>query len=92
MTVYVDDMYAIPLGQFRGMKMSHMMADTTEELLAMAKLIGLSQRWLQHAGTPKEHFDISMSKRREAIRHGAKAVTMDWLAEWRISRRQRAAV
>lgn len=40
MAVYVDDMYIIPLGQFGNMKMSHMIADTKEELLEMADKIG----------------------------------------------------
>ena len=35
MAVYVDDMYKYPLGQFGRMKMSHMVADTTEELLVI---------------------------------------------------------
>ncbi|PZO72645.1 MAG: DUF4031 domain-containing protein [Mesorhizobium amorphae] len=62
MTVYVDDMRA----PYRGMIMCHMMADTTEELLAMADRIGVSRRWIQHAGTPHEHLDISRSCGRAA--------------------------
>lgn len=87
MAVYVDDMYLYPMGQLGRMKMSHMMADTTEELLAMADMIGVARRWLQDAGKPNEHFDIAMSKRAEAIRHGAIALTIDDLARWRIARR-----
>lgn len=71
MTVYVDDMRA-PLGR---MVMCHMIADSTDELLAMADRIGVDRRWLQHAGTAREHFDISLSKRMLAVRHGASEIT-----------------
>lgn len=43
MTVYVDDMYLYEMGKFGRMKMSHMIADTDEELHSMAKLIGVSK-------------------------------------------------
>ncbi|MCR6672172.1 DUF4031 domain-containing protein [Devosia ginsengisoli] len=43
MSVYVDDMEA----SFGRMKMCHMWADTLDELLAMADLIGVQRRWLQ---------------------------------------------
>lgn len=72
MPVYVDDMRA-PFGR---MVMCHMLADTTEELMAMADKIGVQRKWLQHAGTPREHFDISLSKRELALQHGALAITM----------------
>lgn len=75
MTVYVDDMYKYPIGQFGRMKMSHMVADTTEELLAMADTIGVRRKWLQHPGTDGEHFDIAMSKRELAIANGAVPIT-----------------
>lgn len=67
MTVYVDDMQA----QFGRMKMCHMIADSTDELLAMADRIGVARRWLQKAGTSQEHFDIAMTKRRLAVEAGA---------------------
>jgi len=72
MAVYVDDMRA-PFGR---MIMCHMLADTTEELLAMADRIGVQRKWLQLAGTPREHFDIALSKRELAIEFGAVAITM----------------
>ena len=78
MTVYVDDMKA----PFRGMVMCHMLADSTEELLAMADQIGVQRRWLQHPGTIKEHFDISLSKRALAVQAGAVEIT--WLDTGRI--------
>jgi hypothetical protein len=67
MAVYVDN-YGVSYGR---MTMSHMIADTPEELLAMADKIGVNRRWLQEAGTYKEHFDICKSKRALAVRHGA---------------------
>lgn len=67
MSVYVDDMEAA-LGR---MVMCHMMADTTEELLAMAKKIQLQPHWIQRAGTAYEHFDITKSKRTLAVQYGA---------------------
>lgn len=76
MSVYVDDMHESPVGAFRRMKMSHMLADTTDELLAMADKIGVQRKWLQHGGTPHEHFDIAKSKRELAIHHGAVEITM----------------
>lgn len=67
MSVYVDDMRA----SYGRLIMCHMGADTTEELLAMADKIGVQRKWLQHAGTRMEHFDIALSKRTLAVQHGA---------------------
>lgn len=75
MTVYVDDMYRSPVGQFGRMKMSHLLADTTDELLAMAREIGINPKWIQHPGTRDEHFDIAISKRAAAIAAGAIPIT-----------------
>lgn len=76
MAVYVDSMMA----GYGHMKMCHMVADTTEELLAMADRIGVARRWLQKAGTPHEHFDVCLSMRRAAVRAGAVEITMRQLA------------
>lgn len=89
MTVYVDDMHQHPMGQFGRMKMSHMIADTTEELLEMADKIGVARKWIQGAGTNQEHFDIAMSKRNLAVQHGAVEITMKELARKCIERRER---
>ena len=78
--VYVDDMYRHPMGKYRNMKMSHMVADTTEELLDMARKIGVQVKWIQCKGLPREHFDICASKRSLAIKYGAVSVTMQYLA------------
>lgn len=53
------------------MVMSHMLADTTAELHAMADRIGVDRRYVQNAGTPREHYDICQSKRALALEHGA---------------------
>ena len=67
MPVYVDDMRA-PFGR---LIMCHMVADTEEELLAMADKIGVQRKWHQYPGTVKSHFDICLSKKALAIQHGA---------------------
>lgn len=72
MAVYVDSMKAT----FGRMIMCHMMADTTDELLAMADRIGVPRKWLQKPGASSEHFDISMSKRKLAVSRGAVEVSM----------------
>ena len=71
MSVYVDDMRA-PYGR---MVMCHMTADSSEELLTMARIIGVSERWIQKRGTWQEHFDISLGKRALAVKAGAVEVT-----------------
>lgn len=76
MTVYVDDMYLSPIGQFGRMKMSHLIATTTDELVKAARAVGVDPKWIQHPGTAGEHFDIAMSKREQAIRAGAVPITM----------------
>lgn len=71
MSVYVDDMRA-PYGWPRHqMIMCHMIADTSEELIGMARTIGVQTKWIQAPGTFKEHFDICLSKRKLALDHGA---------------------
>lgn len=67
MSVYVDDA-AIA---YRGMLMHHMFGDTTAELLAMVDRIGVQRKWIQNAGTYREHFDVCAAKRAAAVRAGA---------------------
>ncbi|HET8883023.1 MAG TPA: DUF4031 domain-containing protein [Solimonas sp.] len=71
MSVYVDDMRA----SFGRMVMCHMVADTDDELHAMADRIGVSRRWHQKPGTPHSHYDIALSKRALAVQHGAVEIT-----------------
>jgi hypothetical protein len=71
MTVYIDDMYTVPMGQFRRMKMSHMIADTIEELHEFAARIGMARAWFQG-----DHYDVSKAKRDLAIKLGAVPISM----------------
>jgi hypothetical protein len=86
-SVYVDDMYKHEIGEFSRMKMSHMVADSHAELLAMADTIGVARRWIQYPGTDREHFDICMSKRAKAVAAGAVEITMRELALRRVKNR-----
>lgn len=65
MSVYVDR------SQYRygRMVMCHMVADTLDELHAMADRIGIARRWFQDHSLP--HYDICKSKRAIAVAFGA---------------------
>ena len=86
MSVYVDDMEA-PYGR---LVMCHMLADTTEELLAMADKIGVARRWLQRAGQPGEHFDVCKTKRALAVKAGAVEITWRQAGEMTFARAKAA--
>lgn len=77
MAVYVDRS-AIKFGR---MQMCHMVADSSEELRAMAQKIGLNEEWLQFGGTPREHYDLSLSKRALAMAEGAVQISRRELAQ-----------
>lgn len=66
MTVYVDQ----SRNRFGRMVMCHMIADTDDELHAMAVAIGMKRAWFQaDASTP--HYDVSLTLRAKAIELGA---------------------
>lgn len=68
MTVYVDR----ARNGFGRMLMCHMIADTPDELHAMADRIGVARRWFQQP--PKAsfwHYDIAQTKRAMAVAAGA---------------------
>lgn len=72
MTVYVDDMHAA----FGRMKMCHMLADSDEELHAMADRIGVARKWWQSPEKASgSHYDIALSKRALAVAAGAVEIT-----------------
>jgi hypothetical protein len=77
MSVYVDDMYRHSIGRLGRMKMSHLIADTDEELHALAQHIGIARRnWQSPASTSGSHYDICMSKRQLAVAAGAIEITL----------------
>lgn len=72
--IYVDDMRE-PFGR---MILCHMVADTSKELHAMARSIGVRRKWCQREGTSREHYDVCLAKRRMAVESGAVEIT--WMA------------
>ncbi len=79
MNVYVDDAFiqaSVPNGRrVHTSRWCHLTADSTEELLAFARRLGMRQSWLQRAGRPGEHFDLTAPKRVLAVRLGAVEIT-----------------
>lgn len=67
--VYVDDMNA----RYGRMTMCHMVADSLEELHAMADRIGVARRWFQSADS-RPHYDICLAKKALAVKRGAKEI------------------
>lgn len=85
MAVYVDNMQA----GYGRMVMCHMIADTQAELFEMADKIGVQRKWVQDYNSHREHFDICQSKRRLAVRFGAKEITMRELATMTANRKHK---
>lgn len=84
--IYVDD-FRVParVGRLNA-RWSHLTAgpdDDIAELHAFAAKIGLQRRWFQAKGWPRDHYDVTDSKRTEAIAAGAVAIT------WREGARMR---
>ncbi len=76
MSVYVDSAF-LP---YRRMLMCHMLADSLEELHAMADRIGVARRHFQ-TDSSAPHYDICKSKRALAVKFGAIAINRRKLAE-----------
>ncbi|NUS60657.1 MAG: DUF4031 domain-containing protein [Lysobacter sp.] len=70
MSVYVDD--AVTL--WRGRRWAHLMADTLDELHAMADAIGLPRRAFQDK-TSGAHYDVDADLRVAALALGAVALS-----------------
>jgi len=89
MAVYVDDMrapYKPSHAPGRRYVMCHMVADSENELHAMADRIGVARKWYQG-----DHYDIALSKRALAVAAGAKEITRRELARIVMDRRRAAA-
>lgn len=76
MTIYVDQ----AIHPWRGKKWCHLIADDLDELHNFAAKLGLKREWFQnHKIQP--HYDITASKRVEAIELGATSITTKEMAE-----------
>lgn len=75
MSVYVDDAFCSddPDGWGKWTGGGHLQADTPEELHAFAGSLGLRRSWFQSKPNRPEHdhYDLTQSKRDEAILAGA---------------------
>lgn len=56
----------------------------------MARRIGIKPNWIQLPGTPREHYDLTESKRRQAIEYGAVEVTWREMGAITIGKRKAA--
>lgn len=65
MTVYIDRA-RIP---YRNMIMCHMVADNIDDLFRMAQAIGMRAEWFQPRSFP--HFDVSATRKHQALSYGA---------------------
>lgn len=79
MSYYVDEIKrCMPLdetgGRWRWNNYCHLMADTVDELHAAALAVGLKRDYFQNLpGFP--HYDLTVTKRRVAVRLGAVQIT-----------------
>lgn len=88
MALYVDD----ARNRYGRMLMSHMMADTPEELEAARLALGIPPTAIHHPGSPDEHMDLSQAKRQQAIGSlSAVPVTQRFLVRMRQQRRRTEA-
>jgi len=69
-SVYVDD----AVHAWRGQRWAHLMADTLDELHAMAAQLGLPRRAFQNKASGA-HYDVTVAMRSAAIALGAQAIS-----------------
>ena len=73
---------------WRWNQVSHMVADTEEELIDFAIKIGFEAKWRWIQRKTIVHFDLTKSKQAKAIKNGAKLQTMKehviWIRKYRI--------
>jgi hypothetical protein len=67
----------------------HMIADSLQELHAMADAIGLKRSWFQ-ANAALPHYDLTANKRYQAVRHGAVEISFQEVADKAKAKRRSA--
>lgn len=75
MATYVDKMHRTkynPKSAWNYHSFCHLTADSTEELLNFGERIGLRKEWLQISNNGTPHFDLTLNKRKLALKYGAK--------------------
>jgi Protein of unknown function (DUF4031) len=86
MTVYVDDLrMPARVGRITG-RWSHMFVgpdDDLAELHELAAQIGMRRSWFQDKPWPRAHYDVTDSKRMQAIAAGAVPVSALEAGRWR---------
>lgn len=84
MSVYVDPLvdYGTQIGR-AGPVWCHLVADTDDELHAFAARLGVRRAWFQEdAARPwRNHYDLTASRRAEAVRRGAIEITRHELGQ-----------
>jgi hypothetical protein len=76
MTVYVDKLFpTIPQLSWPFSWACHLVADTTIELHAFARQLGLQSEWYQVSQGRIPHYDLTLNKRKQALRLGAKEIS-----------------
>lgn len=87
MSVYVDKLFETPEWKYK--RACHMVADTLEELHAMADKIGHKREWFQPAPPHTiAHYDLTAGRRALAVKYGAIEIDRHKLVE--LIRKQRA--
>lgn len=77
MTVYVND--CEPRRQFRNIRNKvwcYMIADSEDELHAMAERVGIKRQWFQER-SPISHYDVTPKRRAKVVASGAIALSSE---------------
>jgi hypothetical protein len=86
---YVDSAQAYPEAGLRFERFCHLLADSRDELHALADEIGVPRRFFQDHPW-RWHYDLPEHVRVEAVAHGAQQITMHEVGA--LLRRRRMAV